>query len=166
MAVKRPISKMAEELRLYWRKYVGQSVLATVALFAVFLVLKGERAVILSSIGATAFIVFAMPDSVTAGARNVIGGHAVGFLCGLAGAFYPQADPPVSYVVVSVAVGLSMFVMVVTDTEHPPAAGTALGIAMEGTAQKFWAIGLAVLASVVILSAARRLLRRHLRDLV
>ena len=164
--MKRSIKKMAEELRLYWRNYIGQSVLATVALFAVFLVLKGERAVILSSIGATAFIVFAMPDNLMADARNVIGGHAVGFLCGLAGALYLPADPPANYIVLSVAVGLCMFVMVVTDTEHPPAAGTALGIAIEGTDQTFWAIGLAVLASAVILSAARRLLRRHLRDLV
>lgn len=164
--MKRSIKKMAEELRLYWRNYIGQSVLATVALFAVFLVLKGEWAVILSSIGATAFIVFGMPENIMAKARNVIGGHTVGFLCGLAGALYPPADPPVSYIVLSVAVGLCMFVMVVTDTEHPPAAGTALGIAMKGTAQTFWKIGLAILASVVILSPARRLLKPHLRDLV
>lgn len=166
--MRRSLAKVAEELRLYWRNYVGQSLLATVAMLGVFLVIKGDRTVLLASMGATAFIVFAMPRSVTAGARNVIGGHLVGLLCGLAVAALPDLKFPFFYVVCSLSVGLSFFIMVVTDTEHPPAAGTALAIALRGASEEpgLTAMVIAVLSSAMVLSATRWLLRKHLRDLV
>ena len=60
------------------------------------------------------------------------------------------------------AVGLSIFIMVVTDTEHPPASGTALGVAIQGFNFK---VIIAVLASAVILSLVHTLFKRHLKDL-
>ena len=69
VVMKRSVLKMIEEFRLYWRHYVLHSLFATVAIFIVLYFLSLQNAVIIASIGATAFIVFAMPDYVTAQPR-------------------------------------------------------------------------------------------------
>jgi hypothetical protein len=69
-----PIDK---KLSLHWRQYVLQSLYATMAVFLVLLLLHMQRAVIIASIGASAFIVFAMPQSITAKRRNLVGGHVI-----------------------------------------------------------------------------------------
>jgi len=161
--MKRTITKMSEELRLFWKNYVSQSFLATLTIFIVLLFLSIERAVIIASIGATAFIVFAMPKSITAKPRNVIGGHLVGFFSGCLCALIPHPSFLYSILVYSFAVGLSIFVMVVTDTEHPPASGTALGFVITGFDLK---AAIALITSVVILSLAHHFFKPYLRDLV
>jgi len=80
--LKKIFIKTDEEFKQYWKHYVLQSVLATLAVFIVISFLSLQHAVIVASLGATAFIVFAMPASITARARNVIGGHIVGLFCG------------------------------------------------------------------------------------
>ena len=73
--MRKSFKKMVDEFRQHWKNYVMQSLLATMSVFIVLYFLSLQHAVIIASIGATAFIVFAMPDSVTAQARNVIGGN-------------------------------------------------------------------------------------------
>ncbi len=130
--MRRSIQNMVLEVRLYWKNYVFQSFFATVAIFFVLLFLTLQHAVIVASIGASAFIVFAMPNSITAKPRNVIGGHIVGVLSGVLFGLIPHSLFLHPLVVYPLSVGLSIFIMVVTDTEHSPASGTALGIAMTG----------------------------------
>lgn len=160
--MRRSFTKMVEEFELHWKNYVLQSLLATAAVFAVLLCLSARQAVIIASIGATTFIVFAMPDAVTAQPRNVIGGQLVGLACGSLCALIPHGPVLAAACVYALAVGVSMFAMVVTDTEHPPASGTALGMAITGFS---WDTGLAVAVSVVLLSLAHGRLRRFLKDL-
>ena len=64
--------------------------------------------------------------------------------------------------VYSLAVGATIFTMVVTDTEHPPAAGTALGIAMTGISLDVF---IAVSISIILLSLIHRFLKSHMKDL-
>lgn len=154
--------KMDLEFRRHWKHYVLQSLLATVAIFIVIYFLSTQHAVIIASLGATTFIVFAMQDSVTAKTRNIIGGHIVGLFCGFLCSIIPHPSVLYSALIYSLAVGLSMFIMVVTDTEHPPAAGTALGVAMTGITLPVLVV---VLVSIVILSIIHHLLRPFLRDL-
>ena len=66
------ITKMLEEFKRYWKHYVSQCLLATFVVFIVLLVLSLKNAVIIASIGATAFIIFAMSGMVTTNPRNVI----------------------------------------------------------------------------------------------
>ena len=160
--MKRSVRKMVEEYRLHWRHYVFQSLLATLAVFIVLCLLSMQHAVIVASLGATAFIVFTMPDAITAQARNVIGGHAVGLSCGIVFSLIPLPALPLSLLIYSLAVGASVFIMVVTDTEHPPAAGTALGTAIAGASLNVFS---AVILSCVVFSLLHRYLRPHLRDL-
>lgn len=154
---------MVEEFRLFWRNYVLQSLFATVTVFTVLLVLSLERAVIVASIGASAFIVFAMPRNITAKPRNVIGGHLVGIVCGSLFALVPHSSPLLATAIYSCAVGCSIFVMVITDTEHPPASATALGVAIGGFS---WSSASAVLTAAIVLSLVHRYFRPFLRDLV
>ncbi|MCK4256753.1 HPP family protein [candidate division WOR-3 bacterium] len=160
--MKRLISKIVKELRLYWKNYVFQSLFATLAIFIVLLTLSLQEAVIIASIGATTFIVFAMPKSITAKPRNVIGGHLVGLISGSLCALIPHPLFLHSIMVYSLAVGFSIFIMVITDTEHPPASGTALGVAIHGFSL---GVTIAVIIRVVILSLIHHLFKRYLRDL-
>jgi CBS-domain-containing membrane protein len=160
--MKRSVQKMIEEFRSYWKHYVLQSLFATLAVFVVLYFLTLQNAVIIASIGATAFIVFAMPDYITAQPRNVIGGHLVGLFWGFVFSLVPHAAPIGGLVCYSLAVGLSIFTMVVTDTEHPPAAGTALGVAITGMSPQ---VLIAVVLSIALLSLIHRFFKPYLRDL-
>jgi CBS-domain-containing membrane protein len=162
---------MRREFREHWWHYVLQSALAAVTLLAALWVFSLERAAIVASLGATSFIVFAMPRSLTAKARNVIGGHTVGATCGLLCklvlGWLSAGGSAYALMAYAGAVGLSIFGMVVTDTEHPPASGTALGIAvLRGGVAEAWAPALAVLLGAVLLATTRRVLSPILRDLV
>ncbi len=154
---------MLDSLRRYWKNYLWQSACATAAILVVLMVLSLERAVVISSIGATTFIVFMKPTNPFASPRSIIGGHLVGVLVGSAFALIPRSTPWVATVVCALAVGSALLLMAVTDTEHPPAAGTALSVVMAGGT--WWVAVLAVLTSAVLLSVFHRLLRPYLRDL-
>lgn len=156
------LGKYVEKFKLFWKNYLYQSFLATLAVFVVLLFLSIEQAVIIASIGASAFIVFAMPKNVTAKPRNVIGGHIVGLLSGSLCTLLPQPSFLYSISAYSLAVGISIFIMVVIDTEHPPAAGTALGVAMKGFSLH---VAIAVITSAVILSSIHYILKSSLKDL-
>ena len=161
--MKRTIKQIAHELRLYWKHYVLQSLLASLSIVIVFLFLTTQEAVLVASLGATSFIVFAMPKSITAKPRNVISGHMIGIAVGSLCALIPHQIPLVSICVYSLAVGLSIFIMVVTDTEHPPASGTTLGIVIRGFSLH---VTITLIISVVILSAIHVYFKKYLRDLV
>ena len=127
---------------------------------------------IVAALGASTFIVFAMPNSRTAGPRRLIGGHVVGIICGIAcyylfngGLFNDVAEKYdiVIWFSYALSVVLSLFFMAITDTEHPPAASTALGIAAFGVS---WETILFVISFAVFLSMARWVLRRWLIDLI
>jgi len=151
--------------------YVLQSLLAmiTLVIILVFLDVLAEAAIV-AALGASTFIVFAMPNSVTAHPRNVIGGHIIGLITGSICyyIFISATDLSISedflyLLAAALCVGLAIFLMVITDSEHPPAAGTALGIVVYGWTA--WTV-VFVLIFAAMLCLAKYLLRRWLRDLV
>ena len=154
------------------RNYIIQSLLAIAALAVIlYFVEVLTHAAIVAALGASTFIVFAMPHSITAQPRRLIGGHVVGVIVGTVCYFAFFTGPPgrllanwqfVAYIVYAVAVGLAMFIMAVTNTEHPPAASTALGIVAH---EWSYQVVIFILLAVIILAIVRRLLRRYLRDL-
>jgi len=160
--MRKSIFDSIQEFREYWRNYVLQSLTATLVMFIILFVISMKNVVITASIGSTAFIVFTMPANITAEPRNVVGGHFLGALFGSICALVPHPGWISSMAVYSLAVGLAIFSMVVLDMEHPPAAGTALGIAMTGIT---WDLGIALLISICMLSLAHRIFRKNLRDL-
>lgn len=129
------------------------------------------HAAIVAALGASTFIVFAMPRTVAAEPRRIIGGHITGIVCGMLG-YYVCFNSPISgyfeynefihWLPAALAVGLSIFLMTVFNFEHPPAAGTALGIVTHE-----WSHGAIIFVVVfaVCLSIIGFILRKYLKNL-
>ena len=154
------------------KKYIIQSsiAVAAVALILVF-VETLTHAAIVAALGASSFIIFAMPHSVTAQPRRLIGGHVVGLACGTL-CHYALFTGPLGalagnwqympWIAAALAVGLSIFIMPITNTEHPPAASTALGVAIYTWSYQ---VVFFVLSFAIVLALIRRVLRGYLKDL-
>jgi CBS-domain-containing membrane protein len=72
---------------------------------------------LIAPFGASCVLVFALPQSPLAQPRNVIGGHLVSTIVGLA-AFALLGAQPLSF---GIAVGVAIAAMELTGTLHPPA---------------------------------------------
>jgi CBS-domain-containing membrane protein len=154
------------------RQYLLQTLLVVLTMTLVLLVLdKVEQTVLIASLGASAFIAFAMPRSYQSRPRYLIGGYCIGTAVGcllsllslpLAAGFGLDSHS-VQIVCAALASGLAFFLMVLTDTEHPPAAALALGYVLNE-----WHTGtvMVVLAGVVALTMVKQLFRSRLMDLV
>lgn len=144
-------------------RYVLQCSLAALVLLGVLLARDAlASAVVVAAIGSTAFVLFIMPHSEMAQPRHVLGGHGVALAAGAACAF---VDPGVGWQFAlggSIAVGAAMFLMAATNTEHAPAAGSALGIVAAGVS---WDLVLLLVLSIVSLAAIHRVLLPWLDDL-
>ncbi len=160
------------KIRRKWRNYLFQCGIATLALMAILTVVDVVlQAAIVVAIASTAFIIFVMPHSSASNPRRVVGGHVVGVIVGGVSMLFltlQTGDPSTQSLIfldgiAAAAVGVSIFIMVVTDTEHPPAAGTALGLVIgEGTGGTI----LVVLAGSAILSMVHMILRPRLINLL
>ncbi|MGD2093604.1 MAG: HPP family protein [Phycisphaerales bacterium] len=155
----RPHISIDEKFKRLWKNYIWQSFLAAVALFVVILVLDKDKMVVISAMGATAFIVFAMPNAVSAHTRNVIGGHLVGLITGTI--FYFIGLP--YFLGYPLVVGIAVFIMVALDVEHPPAAGTALAVVIHEVSPD---VSITIVAVAILLSLCRHYLEGYLKDLV
>ena len=142
-----------------WKYYILQSLLAITTLLLIVLVLGKDKMVVISAMGATTFIVFAMPKTTSAQRKNVVGGHLVGLAAGTI--FYFTTLP--YFLEYSLAVGVAVFVMVALDVEHPPAAGTALAVVINEVSIDAF---VTIMLSAVILSQCCYYLRGYLKDLV
>ena len=154
------------------RKYIIQSLFAAAAVALIlFFIEVLTHAAIVAALGASAFIVFAMPHSITAQPRRLVGGHIIGLICGTLcyytfftgslGELMANLEY-IPWLAGALSVGLAIFLMTITDTEHPPAASTALGVAIH-----IWSYEavIFVLSFAVGLALLRRILRGYLRDL-
>ena len=148
-----------DKFKKLWPYYIFQSLLAMVVIFIIVLVFQ-DSFVIISSMGATAFICFALPKNVSAQTRHVIGGHLVGLCCG---AIFMLVEFP-DCVEIPMAVGLAIFFMVALDVEHPPAAGTALAVAINHVVTLPSAV--AIMLSALLITQCRYMMRKFLKDLL
>jgi len=154
------------------KPYIVQSLLAalTVAVILTF-VETLTHAAIVAALGSSVFIVFAMPNTIAAEPRRIIGGHITGLITGSLIYFIFFSGPPAEYfesielihwIPAAIAVGLSLFVMTVFNFEHPPAASTALGVVTHE-----WSIMTVVFVLIFAISLAivKKLLKSYLKDL-
>ncbi len=148
--------------------YILQTLMALATMVALVIGLGAlTNGAVVAALGASAFIVFAMPKHTTAEPRRLIGGHlmcvAIGMICSIPLRLGWIESVVGQNVAGAVAVALAIFAMVVLDTEHPPAAGNALAFAVSPVAWEH--IGF-TLGAVIFLAVVRRILRNWLRDLV
>ena len=153
-------------------KYVLQCGLAMAAVLAVLLVLNSiANAAVMAALGASSFIAFTMPHTHSARARYMIGGYvvgiAVGMLCHGMCLLLP-AEPAslhrgAQLLIAALSVGLVIFVMVITNTEHPPAASLTLGLVLGPGSVTTVAV---VFLGIVLLCLIRRAMKPILMNLL
>ena len=154
-----------------WR-FVWQAGLASLALLAVLMFADSlSSAAIAAGLASSVVIIFINPSNRTARIRSVIGGHWVALVLGsvfslvlFAGPVEAFLDtvPLVQVLSYALVVGLAILVMAVTNTEHPPAAGIAIGMASrEWEAAVFGSI----IGAVVVLAVVKLIIRGRLQDL-
>jgi CBS-domain-containing membrane protein len=154
-------------------RYLAQCGLATLCMLILLAVLEAvTNATVLASLGASAFVAFTMPHRELSSPRHLVGGYLVGMAVGSLCCLLLRAAPSEltvlwghiwQAVASALAVGLAVFVMVITGTEHPPAASLALGLVLGDTSLD---LVLVILAGIVGLTVLKWLLRRRLVDLV
>ena len=110
--------------------------------------------------GATCFIIFLLPESAFARSYNIIGGHLFSASVGLLCLFMFGS----AWWVSGLGVGLSMLVMRLSKTMHPPAAGTPLFVLMH-PAVPWPALLLPITLSGIILAFCAQSYRRLSRYL-
>ena len=154
-----------------FKRYTLQCGLAGLTVLVLLLVLDAvTQTVIIATLGASAFIAFAVPRSLHSNTRHLVGGYVVGMISGVAMALLSTvvsapgySDHAVMIGFGALAISIAMFTMVVTRTEHPPAAAVALGLVLNEW--DLLTLGV-VLAGVVVLSIVKRMILPMLMDLI
>ena len=154
------------------RSYLYQAGLASLALLAILLIEQGvSNGIIVVTIASSTATVLLVPHSIASTQQRVIGGHVVSVIVGLAvweilqlitGDATTASNTQID-IFGAAAVGLSVLMMATTNTEHPPAAGTAFGIIVVGFSFTFIAF---ILSAAVILSLVRAMLGKRLQNLL
>ena len=154
-------------------KYVIQCSLAALTLFTILIFENALfSAVIVVAVASSAFTIFIFPYRSISTPRKVIGGHTVAIITALViielmevlGFELTGGKLGVmGSMAASLSVGVSSLLMVLTNTEHPPAAGTAFGLVIYPFSLS--AI-IFIISSVIILSVVKRVIRSKLIDLV
>jgi len=164
-----------QKAKEYFLNYVLQCALAWVAIAVVLLFFDytsaiGQNITIIASLGSSAFVLFALPKISSAMPRRFIGGYIVAL--GLGVLFHSIAlhtlsngnfeKGPILVFFGATVVALTIFVMVLTNTEHAPAVGAAFAIIISG-----WNVTtlIFIMASVVTMSSVHYSLRNHLKNL-
>jgi len=173
MGTQPTIRLVDDDFHAHAGRYITQCTLAVVAIGVVLLLLDTlTDTTIIAALGASSFIAFAMPHKNISKSRYLIGGYLIGTLAGVLVHYVPYV-PLISVLLAryphatnatlgALAVGLTIFLMVVTNTEHPPAAGLALGFVLNDWT---YTTVLVVLIGIVTLAALKRLLKPMLIDL-
>jgi CBS-domain-containing membrane protein len=155
-----------------WR-YMAQCFLAALTILAVLLFLDIlNEAAIIAALGSSAFVVFTMPTRYSSDPRRLVGGYIVGVLIGCSFYFLATSnefdsligDQKLSLVIcASLAVGIAMFMMAITNTEHAPAAGIALGLVLN---EWDYITIIFILGAILWMAGVKKLLKPLLLDLI
>ena len=149
-----------------------QAGMATLAMLAILTFVDSlSTAAIAAGLASSVVGIFIAPSNSTARIRSVVGGHGVALILGSLFSVILFLGPVEVFwgeeriflhLSLAVAVGLSMLLMAITNTEHPPAAGPALGMA----SREFdTLIFFSIIGAVALLAVMKLALRPHLRDL-
>ena len=153
-------------------RFVWQAGLATLVMLAILVFVDSlSYAAIAAGLASSVVGIFIGPSNRTARVRSVVGGHIVALALGSIFSAILFLGPTETFLmdhvhlrnmVYALAVGGAMLLMAITNTEHPPAAGTALGMA----SREFDVlIFLSIIGAVMMLGVIKLALRPYLRDL-
>ena len=155
------------------RRYLVQASAAVLAMMVILAFTDSiSDAALAAALGSSVIIVFVHPSSRSAAVRSICGGHMLALGIGSACSFLfftsPVADrltaaPLLPEVGLAISIGALILSMALTDTEHPPAAGTVLALAVRP-----WNLEtvIVIIAASAILATFRQLLGHRLKDLI
>ncbi len=139
----------------FW-SFVGAFVgIGLIAYFQSRLLTNDEQVFLIASFGGSAVLVFGAIQSPLAQPRNLVGGH---FISALIGVSIFKLLPDIIWLTAPLSVALSIVVMQMTKTLHPPGGATAL-IAVVGSEKikhlgYFYAISPVLTGSLILLIVA------------
>ncbi|MDA0734503.1 MAG: HPP family protein [Chloroflexi bacterium] len=159
--------------RRYWHSYLVQAFLATVTMLTILIFVDSlADAALAAGLGSSIVILFVHPSASAAKARSVIGGHTLALLVGMAcslllfdssmGEIFAQ-NRFFSDSALAISVGLVILIMAVTNTEHPPAAATVLGMAIQPIDPLRTAV---FISAIILLALIHYLFKFRLQDLI
>lgn len=161
-----------EKYKNHRRQYIIQSLMVVGVIAFVMTVMDiFSQGITVASIGASATIAFARPHTETARSKYLIGSYSFAVLiawgCTLLMNFslgiFPSLKEDTSLIIFgSLVVGLTVFITVITETEHPPASALALGLLMNGITLSNAA---EAIVAISIVAAMRRIFQKHMMDL-
>ncbi len=152
--------------------YLLQCGLATITILVILIFLDViKHAAIIATLGSSVFLVFAMPSAYSSNCRPLIGGYIIAIV--ISSFFYfllslsfienlPFSSQTHHIIFGAIAVGLTILGMVITDTEHPPAAGMSLSLVLNSWDTKTLIF---IIFAVLALASIRRVLGSRLVDL-
>ena len=153
-------------------RFAIQAAVATVVMLAILAFVNSlSSAAIAAGLASSVVGMFLNPSNRTARIRSVVGGHGVALVLGSALAAILFLGPVEVFLSdrtillnlsLATGVGLAMLLMAITNTEHPPAAGTTIGMA---TREFDILIFLSIIGAVVMLAIIKLAFRPHMRDL-
>ncbi|HIA75446.1 MAG TPA: HPP family protein [Dehalococcoidia bacterium] len=161
-----------------WNHYFFQCCLASIPLIFILLIGDTLKTAIVVGIASSAFTIFVGPNRVAATPRKVIGGHLLSAFIGTLIALILQSPPLIQMVLenrysldvaAALSVGIGIFLMVITNTEHPPAAGTSLGLVIQCCELNMgvdWSSLIFIMVSAGLLSGVRIALRDKMVNLL
>jgi CBS-domain-containing membrane protein len=154
------------------RIYISQALLAGLALIGILIAedaLASGDAVIVAAIASSVAIVFFVPHSVASSPFRLIGGHISAIVAALCtvGIMLLLPDSIATHqwtihALQGASLALVILIMTVTNTEHAPAAGTALGLATSVPLNSV----IFIVSAAVIISLVRIALYKHLHNLI
>ena len=153
-------------------RFAVQAGLAALVMLAVLMFVDSlSNAAIAAGLASSVVVIFINPSNRTARIRAVVGGHGLALMLGAALSFLLFYGPVDTFLNdadylrnfgYAAAVGMAVLLMAITNAEHPPAAGTAIGMA----SREFdLLIFFSIIGAVLMLAVIKLALRAHLRDL-
>lgn len=162
-----------QNFKKYPLKYLNQCLLAILTMIGIltFLDVLSHTALI-ASLGSSIFTVFSIPSSYMARMRVMIGGYIIGMASGIVCHLLSESmllskilpsQKIVFIIFAALSVGIAIFLMVITNSEHAPAAGMALGLVLNK-----WDVNnlIFIMGAVVFVAVIKKILRPYLIDLI
>lgn len=144
--------------------------MAAVLLWVILLAQDIISGAIVAAIASSVAIVFFVPHSVASSPFRIVGGHlsavVAAYIVIAIALLFPDSVADATWfndLTGAVALGLVVLLMSMTNTEHAPAAGTALGLGVRGVP---WEAVLFIITAAVIVAVARIVLGPRLHNLI
>jgi len=128
----------------------GLGAAIAIALLAYLDTVLPHIALIMAPFGATAVLVFGLPNSPLAQPKNVIFGHLITAFIGLFFVHFIGVTP----LTLGLATGLGVTAMLVSKTTHPPAGANPLLIMLAGHSLSWFFLVTPVLIGAVVIALA------------